>query len=401
MLSHFNKLKTPPKSVGQYATIDQQTRRFANRGYSEISIWDLWEAWSSEKFVNSSERASLDEIEPFDEWEEFVLFCRHYFVIHASTSKQDKPVSKSSMCDGEDKPEKADGFEISITRYDVQAPKRRFGDALALVDPTGATCALHLMGIGTTGRAESYDIYSLDGQVDIPVAPIVGPIPRMCHTLTDLGDYGVLLAGGRTSPANALSDCWMFSKSSREWTPAPSLPIPLFRHASIRLPGSSLALVVGGKTGSSTISQGCYVFHAARGWLKCEVLGDLPTPLFGAILCNSSFRQKFDGQFDGLLAGGIGPDGRISSKNYNWHLEVNMTQVNTNVCIQPTKAIQETLLTMAQHSPLYDSTYLAMSWIQIDFFQSLVPERLILNHKLWFAEVSEHVPNGWARISLR
>lgn len=328
MLSHFNKLNTPPKSVRQYPTLADQTNRFRDRGYAKVGIWDLWEAWSSEKFVSSSERAALDEIEPFDEWEEFALFGRHYFVVHAFASKQDDPQPSSTRGCLKEVTEPTNHARISVTKYDGTASKRRFGDVLAMKDPTGGTSAVHLMGMGTTGRAESCDIYSLDGQREMPLVPITGPIPRMCHSLTDLGEYGVLLVGGRTSPANALSDCWIFSQGhSSQWRPTSSLPVPLFRHSIVRLRGSSLALVVGGKTGPSTISENCYVYHAIKGWLKCTIIGEAPEPVFGAVLCNSPARLTPDGLFTGILAGGIGPCGRISSNKYIWQLNGSSSQV--------------------------------------------------------------------------
>lgn len=331
MLSHFEKLKTPPKPVRQYRTLADQSNRFRDRGYAKVSIWDLWEAWSSEKFVSSSERAALDEIEPFDEWEEFALFGRHYFVIHAFASGQSDPRLSPTRASLKDVTETTNQFRISVTKYDGPAPKRRFGDALAMTDPKGGISAVHFMGVGTAGRAESCDIYSLDGQTkEMPLVPITGPVPRMCHSLTDLGDYGVLLVGGRTSPANVLSDCWIFSRGqSSQWRPTSSLPIPLFRHSIIRLRGSSLALVVGGKTGPSTISENCYVYHAIKGWLKCTIIGDAPEPVFGAVLCNSPACLTSDGLFTGILAGGIGPCGRISSKKYIWELNGDNPQVKT------------------------------------------------------------------------
>jgi tRNA wybutosine-synthesizing protein 4 len=328
MLSHFDKLKTPPKSVRQYPALVDQVRRFTDRCYSHVRIWDLWEAWSNENFVSSSERAALDEIEPFDEWEEFALFGRHYFVIHASATLRAKQTTGPSMHNVEYSQENIKKLQVSVTKQDVQISKRRFGEALTIKDPTGAAYGIHLMGLGMTGRAETCDMYSLNGQVDMPAFPITGPIPRMCHSLTDLGEYGVLLVGGRTSPANALSDCWILRRGpSCHWVPASSLPVPLFRHSTVRLRGSSLALVVGGKTGPSTISEGCYMFHASKGWLRCEILGEAPAPVFGAILYNSPCRLQSN-VFAGLLAGGIGQDGLISSNKYKWQLDANTSQVS-------------------------------------------------------------------------
>ncbi|KHN97835.1 Leucine carboxyl methyltransferase 2 [Metarhizium album ARSEF 1941] len=323
MLSHFDKLKTPPKSVSKYPTLAKQVSRFRGLGYSKIDIWDLWEAWSSETFISDSERAALDDKEPFDEWEEFVLFGRHYFILHAVASHQESEITVSSEFHHTKPLEKESIFYVSVAKRGAETSKRRFGDVLAITDPTGAAYAVHIMGLGTSGRRESYDIYSLDGKMDMPIVPITGPLPRMCHSITDLGDYGVLLVGGRTSPANALSDCWILNKGlSSQWVPTSSLPIPLFRHAAICLRGSSLALILGGKTGPSVISEDCYVFDVTKGWSKCDILGDAPGPLFGAVLCNSPrTRPDSEDSFTGLLAGGIGQDGLISSRKYTWKLD--------------------------------------------------------------------------------
>jgi tRNA wybutosine-synthesizing protein 4 len=336
MLNHFDKLKTPPKSVRQYPTLSDQVQRFKNRGYSKVSIWDLWEAWSSGQFISSSERMALDDIEPFDEWEEFALFGRHYFVVHASNLQQEEQMPTSRNGNDGGASEETKTCYISVTKHVEVAPKRRFGDAITIKDPAGAAYSLHLMGLGSTGRAESCDIFSLDGRDDMPVVPITGPTPRMCHSFTDLGDYGVLLAGGRTSPANALSDCWILAKAPMcEWVPTASLPIPLFRHAALRLRGSSLVLVVGGKTGPSTISKDIFVFHATKGWLKCTILGEVPGPVFGATLFDSPAQLRHDGMFIGLLAGGIGADGRISSKKFVWKLDTTKSEVSKHGTFAP------------------------------------------------------------------
>lgn len=81
MLSHFEKLSTPLRSIEVYPTVESQISRFQERGWSFIEIKDLWQTWSSEQFVSDSERIALDDVEPFDEWEEFILFARHYFVL--------------------------------------------------------------------------------------------------------------------------------------------------------------------------------------------------------------------------------------------------------------------------------------------------------------------------------
>ena len=128
MLSHFDKLKTPPKSVGQYPTLESQRHRFQSRGWRHVDIWDLWEAWSSDYFLSSAERVALDQVEPFDEWEEFMLFARHYFIIHAAATQVDDEHSSQATA-----PAANPGYaaaDVEVTCHQVNAPRRRFGDVL-------------------------------------------------------------------------------------------------------------------------------------------------------------------------------------------------------------------------------------------------------------------------------
>ncbi|GAO14875.1 hypothetical protein UVI_02007140 [Ustilaginoidea virens] len=322
MLEHFRRLNTPPKSVLKYPTLPAQVNRFINRGFRSAQVWDLWEAWSSDKFVSEPERAALDEIEPFDEWEEFALFCRHYFIIHASNANLDAPASCQKRISKQPVEGNLELYASAIEKV-PEGPKRRYGDALRLRNPAGGKFAINVMGIGTSGREGSCDIFSLDKQPEAPALCLTGPAPRMGHTLTDLGEFGVLLVGGRSSPANALSDCWILKRGTTcEWKPTYHLPVPLFRHSSIRLHGTCLALVAGGKTGPSSISAEFYVFHASKGWFKCQVVGSKPPPTFGGILCNSNYRGRPNDLYTGLLAGGIGQDFRINEQTYTWQLEL-------------------------------------------------------------------------------
>lgn len=319
MLDHFHKLNTPLRSVLQYPLLSDQVKRFSVRGFPSARIWDLWEAWSSDEFLSNSERLSLDVIEPFDEWEEFILFGRHYFILHALSCNNDAPVlpRSSNILFTKQNTE----TDISVTKYDVPILKRRFGDASILTSSTGCRYAVSFMGLGAGGREESCDVYALDGEKEPPILPSTGPASRMCHTLTDLGEYGVLLTGGRCSPANALSDCWLLEKGSAcTWKPTHRLPIPLYRHSAIRIRNTNLALVAGGKSGATTQSGDFYVFHALKGWLKCNVEGDDPPAVFGAALFENPAANNGNSVHTGLLTGGIGLHGKLNTIIYRWHL---------------------------------------------------------------------------------
>ncbi|KAM0352848.1 hypothetical protein ACHAPU_001730 [Fusarium lateritium] len=320
MLKHFNKLNTSLKSVDQYPTIQSQCSRFGERGWANVDAWDLWEAWNSEMFLDSSERAALDDVEPFDEWEEFILFARHYIVLRASAYHRSE---KGAGQRGRASSSPRQYAEASMTAMgSLGAPKRRFGAPMVVSSPEGGQYLLHTLGMGISARLDSYDAYSL--QVGNPrlEMPPVGPSARLCHTIVDIGLAGVLLVGGRPSPSKAFSDCWILKHGVSSWEKTFDLPVPLFRHTTLRLPGSSLALVLGGKTGPSQVSPNYFIYHPVKGWLKCSVSGIVPNSTFGAFAIASSDVDSQPGKFRGLLAGGIGGDGKINERAYFWTVDV-------------------------------------------------------------------------------
>lgn len=330
MLRHFDKLKTPPRSVGQYPTLSQQKERFNSRGWPQVRIWDLWQAWSSEEFAGADERAALDDIEPFDEWEEFMLFARHYFVLHASASVECHTLEVPETWPPKNE-EKAVSANLGICfKQTGVGPKRRFGVAAMAKNVLGQRHILNMMGLGANAREDTYDVYSLTtGATTMPDLPATGPSPRMCYTVTDLQSFGTVIIGGRGSPTGALSDCWVMSNDEpHRWRALQRLPVPLYRHAALRLGESSLILVAGGKTGSSQISADYFVFHPEKGWRRCQVCGTVPKPAFGSILCSGTKQETAGRKFHGIISGGIGKDGLVIRECFTWTLDVSTEEVS-------------------------------------------------------------------------
>ncbi|KAF5714882.1 leucine carboxyl methyltransferase 2 [Fusarium mundagurra] len=302
-------------SIGQ----ESQRRRFQERGWSSVEVWDLWEVWNSDLFLDSAERAALDDVEPFDEWEEFVLFSRHYVVLRAKAyHKAERGAGQCGQVGVSSKYVKA-----NVTSFgSLGAPKRRFGAPLIAYSPEGDRYLINALGMGIKARLDSCDIYSLQqDSMALEISP-AGPTARLCHATVDIGHLGTLLIGGRASPAKALNDCWIFKKDSNRWEKTFDLPAPLFRHCAVHLPGSSLALVLGGKTGPSEISPDYYVFHPVKGWLKCSVTGAKPSSTFGTLAVASPSPGSKDGIFQGLMAGGISKYGKINEQAYFWTINV-------------------------------------------------------------------------------
>lgn len=327
MISHFEKLNTPLKSVHTYPTIRSQITRFSSRGWSHVRACNLWQAWANNAFLTPVERRKVDEVEPFDEWEEFALFGSHYCLVHAS-SYETSSVFGASAPEGENQGA-VDRVRIRFQENPGQKGQRRFGAAMVLENQLGEQFVANVMGSGNSSRLPSSDIYSRSTVSEDIVVNAHGPAGRMCHALSEIGSDRVLLSGGRTSPTNPLRDCWLFCKGVNRWERNHDLPVPLYRHSVAGLRGSSLALLVGGRTGASTIFGGCLLFHPERGWKKCRISGDPYNPVFGASLVWTS--REAATRHTGLLAGGISQDGEVTDQLLAWTLDVTDLDVNLSL----------------------------------------------------------------------
>ncbi|KAK1966981.1 leucine carboxyl methyltransferase [Colletotrichum sublineola] len=322
MLKHFNKLNTRLKSVHRYPTVASQKKRFESLGWPSVESWTLWETWSDDLFMTAAERRALDAVEAFDEWEEFALFASHYFVMLASTPHPEvfdwhvsRPLAKLDV--------QSYQTPMSTSVYEASRGHRRFGAAMLVENADGQALISHSFGQGPNGRLNSEDVYRISSQPTAPSSSRKGPSGRVCHTLTDLGSAGTLLAGGRTSPSTALKDCWLFKKVFNTWERVEDLPLPLFRHSVTRLGSSSFALLAGGKTNHLRTSAEYLLFDPTKGWSKCRTQF-APSSLYGAtFVCTGSRGPRI---FEGFLTGGNLEDGTINQDIHTWKLDLSETE---------------------------------------------------------------------------
>ncbi|KAJ4307068.1 tRNA methyltransferase ppm2 [Collariella sp. IMI 366227] len=210
MLRHFEKLNTQLKSVRTYPTVTDQHTRFSARGWDAVKVWTLWETWADETFLSASERQQLDEIEQFDEWEEFALFGSHYCVVHARVGRNATAIPSPSVPAGSGVP--VQPVALQFDPCSGVRGQRRFAAGMQLSEDGKQPLILNALGLGTKCRLQSCDVFSSeasDGESSLTFKE-GGPTTRMCHTLTDLGKKCVLLAGGRESPSRPFNDCWLF-----------------------------------------------------------------------------------------------------------------------------------------------------------------------------------------------
>lgn len=241
MLKHFNSLGTPLHSIASYPTIDHQRNRFESRGWSAVRVKNLLDFWNDD--IPSSEKGFVESVEDFDEWEDFILFCHHYFILHASnyeTMNDSSEISQPSykaptaLCNVSVEPV-ARSVEVPI-----KAVQRKFSAGCRYDKNT-----LLQHGGLTTSRTSS-SIFISASTVDPCIAP--NPIEsRVCHTLTRLDSGPLLLVGGRTSPRSALRDCWLLR--NRSWSRVQDLPEGRYRHSCVNIGGDRVLLFGGVEEG--------------------------------------------------------------------------------------------------------------------------------------------------------
>lgn len=325
MLKHFSKLNSPIKSVKIYPTVSSQASRFRERGWQDVQAWTLWETWASDMFFTPEERMRLDGVECFDEWEELAIFGSHYIVLHASNHGVDhhhQRLAPELACFPSPAPAPC---KVTVSRKD--SPRRKFGATMVVGFDEKDACVIHVLGEGD-GRSWTCDVYGLDTSLLlVGHVPLGMPTARVCHTLTDLGPLGIFFAGGRTSPAKVLQDCWLYESDKRRWKSTDPLPVPLYRHAATKLGGSAGVLVFGGKTEGGNVSSRCFLYRPDQCWLECDVEGIKPMGTFGAYLVARDDDFVENGTHYGILAGGISQDGLVVKQTLLWELELRGSKV--------------------------------------------------------------------------
>lgn len=325
MMAHFEKLKSPLGAVKKYQTKNAQINRFKDLGWKQVSARNLWELWSSNDFLTAEERVALDSIEPFDEWEEFSLFGSHYLLLVANSQDLHSRILRSPEAVVY-KPSNSLILREIHSPYHKPYGSRRFAAPLFVNSQYRSKDRIALFGgLGTTTRLNSRDEYSSIDQDVISSNYCNSTIPssRMCHTITDLGDMGAILIGGRTSPDVGLYDCWIYHKFSDSWERVDDLPWPLYRHQSVRI-GTNSVLVSIGRIDSHRLSDSFLTWNRRTGWVKCIYDGVVPNLVYSPVLFNlNPGDQKSQ---SGILAGGMN-SGVVINRVWRWTLKDILTEV--------------------------------------------------------------------------
>ncbi|KAL8830090.1 MAG: hypothetical protein Q9170_005893 [Blastenia crenularia] len=324
MLQHFENLRSPLKCIREYPTQKDQELRFLKAGYHSAHARTLWDLWQDDStFQIRDSRLKLNDVEPFDEWEEFALFSSHYFLLEAvkspHTSVSDNKTSLLHAPQSSQRHFEADIRHENLKFRILSTPsngRRRFG---AITSFSDTTIGFH-GGIGNAGRTQNTDRYQIAGgetqHKRVPDPPLSLPT-RVCHTITRLHDGKELMIGGRNSPDEALCQCWL--RFSDGWRPASDLPIPLYRHCATAVTTrenneDGVVLVFGGRTKGGAAVKTWLLWQESKGWCPVDVLGGNNAECrFGATIVATHNRC-------GLMSGGMTEEGVLCDTTWEWKL---------------------------------------------------------------------------------
>lgn len=269
MLKHFIKNDSPLQSVLAYQTMSSQVQRFTRLGFKFVNEGDMYQLWQS---VDSDSRLRIQNIEPFDELEEFQLFSHHYIILHGANFECDfshKFVDRPKV-------ESLSSLNAHFTKLKYSI-NRKFGSA---VYDAGEG---NIIYFGGCDPCRVNDIQRVDPQTGekIEINCMNSPSARMCHTVVAYPHGGKLfLLGGRKGPIQGFSDTWLFDYESKQWEQGPDLPETRFRHCAKFISEDQILLFGGNTRGAQFL-----IFEpASRRFKNCKFEGAkmLESPLISA-----------------------------------------------------------------------------------------------------------------------
>lgn len=227
MLYHFSHLRSPLQCVETYSTKEKQHARFLQY-FPNVEVIDLFESWN--QLVSDEMKQLVASVEDFDEWEEFIVFCQHYVVIHATNSGKTLFNKKKVLPALE-----------SINPLTIQSLEHPITSKFPASEKTNFGTYVH----GGLFQTRSDELIVLgEGKIAGDSKENSRPSARMCHTLNYLGSGSLLLVGGRTRPGVELSDVWVYNEADRIWKNVGDVGEGLSRHSGVSL-GDGCVLIFG------------------------------------------------------------------------------------------------------------------------------------------------------------
>ncbi|XP_069862026.1 tRNA wybutosine-synthesizing protein 4 [Dipodomys merriami] len=323
MLQHFRRLNSPLHGLDRFPDVEAQRRRFLQAGWTACSAVDMNEFYR--RFLPAEERRRVEELEPFDEFEEWHLKCSHYFILAASTGDtppQTLVFPPSGAFSRVDPASPAGVFPARAVTGDSQGSHlKRYGHASVLVSP-GVILSAGGFGEqdGRHCRVNKFHLLSRHCGFDWKDSQVCSGGTearwdgRLYHTMTHLSDTQILVLGGRLSPVNPALGVLQLHLCGREGHNAEDLNVAItkvdlegdsilsrWRHSTteVSYQNQEYLFVYGGRgVVEPVLSDWHFLHERTMRWVRISVEGEVPEGRHSHSACSW--------QGGALIAGGLG-----------------------------------------------------------------------------------------------
>ncbi|XP_037358227.1 tRNA wybutosine-synthesizing protein 4 [Talpa occidentalis] len=320
MQQHFRQLNSPLHGLDRFPDVEAQQHRFLQAGWTTCTAMDLNKFYSC--FLSAEERQRVENLEPFDEFEEWHLKCSHYFILAASrgdTLSQTLVFPPTEVFPGVDPAPPSGVFPASLVTSDSQGPNlKRYGHASVHLRPgvilstggfgeeEGRHCRVskfHLLSRSCEWKSNHICHWGTGNQWD----------GRLYHTMTRLSDTHVLVLGGRLSPVTPalpiLQLCFYKSEGNSTEdlnvtvtnTGPEDSTLSCWRHSTTEVSYESqkYLFVYGGRSVVKPVQSDWHFLHVGTmTWVRIPVEGEAPEGRHSHSACSW--------QGGALIAGGLG-----------------------------------------------------------------------------------------------
>ncbi|KAJ0070124.1 hypothetical protein NL108_002432, partial [Boleophthalmus pectinirostris] len=198
MQEHFRKLNSALYALQKYPDIEAQRIRFLDNGWEQCVCLDMNSFYFG--LVPEVERLKIENLEPFDEYEEWHQKCSHYFILTASRGSLAAheilflPVSPLTITSPSYSP-------ISLLVRTIPVSTEGLGMGSACLCPN----VVLLTGGSSKGGREAQMgllLKNKDNWNFMKVAPSGDLGVRLYHTVSAIPGKSAIVLGGRASPLN-------------------------------------------------------------------------------------------------------------------------------------------------------------------------------------------------------
>ncbi|CAH3145646.1 unnamed protein product, partial [Porites lobata] len=340
MMNHFKySVGAPLHATEAFPTQQSQIQRFLNEGWPVVECPTLNYIYYDT--LPAEEKARVEEVEPFDEFEEWHLVCSHYIILVAfkgscqsikdellrqqtelprqsSIIEEEqwnfRPVDVSPSCDG-------------LKRFGHTVTPKSDG-SIVLTGGFGLENGKHMRLNGVHLLHTVQGVWHCTEVIAASENDLLGG--RIFHTATALSSSDILIYGGRTSPAKPCAQTLLLSLTNNSESISSNsscgasqnvraesefegdrdfqssriinqcykqtvldcggdIPEPRWRHSAthVFLPdGSENVLVFGGRTPSCLALGDCYLLNRkTQMWRKLLLSGDIASPRHSHSAC--------------------------------------------------------------------------------------------------------------------